>query len=66
MRNLENIEVKIVPRISFEGHPFSELLHTWTEGGKPRHACSRTWWVQDDTPHGRAAAIAAFKKRQGA
>ena len=46
------------------GHPFAEILHTWTEDGETRHALSRVWWSLSDTPHGRAAEVQAFLKRR--
>lgn len=61
---MKDVAVQIVPRTSQDGHPFSELLHTWTEDDKPRCALSRIWYLIDDTPHARANAIEQFKKRR--
>lgn len=63
-RVLENVEVKLVPRMSAEGHPFTEIQHDWDEAGEHRTALSRVRWPIDDTPYARAAAIEAFKRRQ--
>ena len=63
-RVLENVDVKIVPRVGADGRPFSELLHTWVENGKEQFALSRTWWTHVDSSHARAVEIQAFKRRQ--
>ena len=60
------ITVKFIPRVTFESHPFTEILHTVEDETGTRHFCSRVWWVVQDTPHGRGGEIAAFKKRQAA
>ncbi|WP_316172874.1 hypothetical protein [Bradyrhizobium sp. SZCCHNRI2049] len=64
MRVLTNVEVKIVPRMAANGHPFTELLHTWTEDGLPRTALSRVNYATADTPSNRAYHIQIFKQRQ--
>ncbi|WP_315786969.1 MULTISPECIES: hypothetical protein [unclassified Bradyrhizobium] len=64
MRVLTNVEVKIVPRMAANGHPFTELLHTWTEDGLPRNALSRVNYSTADTPGNRAYHIQMFKQRQ--
>ncbi len=38
---LEKIETKIIPRVSYEGHPFTELLHTYVVDGEVKYALSR-------------------------
>lgn len=63
-RVLTDVDVKIVPRSFANGHPFTELLHTWVEEGRRRCALSRVPWTINDTPHDRAFQIAAFKTRQ--
>ncbi|NYG46397.1 hypothetical protein GGD67_003868 [Bradyrhizobium sp. IAR9] len=63
-RILTNVDVKIVPRMATNGHPFTELLHSWVEGGQRRNSLSRVAWFVSDTPHIRAYQIEAFKKRQ--
>lgn len=63
-RILADVDLKIVHRVFANGAPFTELLHTWTEGGKRRNALSRVPWKVDDTPHMRSYHIEAFKKRQ--
>lgn len=63
-RILTDVDVKIVPRDAANGHPFTELLHTWVEGGQRRNALSRVAWLVTDTPHSRAYHVEAFKLRQ--
>ncbi|MGJ4942455.1 hypothetical protein [Bradyrhizobium sp. SZCCHNR1045] len=63
-RVLTNVEVKIVPRVAANGHPFTELRHTWTEDGLLRNALSRVNYVTEDTPGNRAYHIQMFKQRQ--
>lgn len=62
---ISNVEARIVPRVTAGGRPFAEILHTWSESGQPRFACSRVWWALADTPHARAAEVASFVKRRG-
>jgi hypothetical protein len=63
---ITEIEAKIVPiKHSLTGHPVTEVLITGRVDGVVKHWLSRYWWVVTDSPHGRAAEIAAFKKRQG-
>lgn len=64
-RILENITVTITRGQLLGGHPHTNLYIEWDEGGIRRAAISRVAHVIDDTAYGRAAAIAAFKKRQG-
>ena len=64
MRVLTNVDVKIVPRMAANGHPFTELLHTWTEDGLPRTALSRVNHATADTPGNRAYRVQMFKQRQ--
>jgi hypothetical protein len=66
MTHIDNITVRVVQRVSTEGHPCSDLFTEWDEDGCRRYGYSRCWWVIDDTPHSRAAQIAAFKKRMAA
>jgi hypothetical protein len=61
---LDNITVRIVPRRNSQNHPFTDLFHEWDESGVRHFAHSRTWYVISDSPHARAAEIAAFKKRR--
>jgi hypothetical protein len=61
---MQDLAVKFQQRVSFEGHPFTEILYTWRDGDKPRNACSRVWYVITDSPHARAAQAEAFKKRR--
>ncbi|WP_445215927.1 hypothetical protein ACKWRH_26540 [Bradyrhizobium sp. Pa8] len=63
-RILTNVDVKIVNRTRENGNPFTELLHTWVEGGQRRSALSRVPWSITDSPHNRAFQIEAFKTRQ--
>lgn len=59
-----DVEVKIVPRRSAEGHPFSDLLYSFTENGVRRTASTRRGYVVTDSPYGRAQEVEAFKKRR--
>lgn len=55
----------INPRISAEGHPFSEVLITVTYiDGDPDFYLSRLWYPITDTPHQRASEREAFIRRQ--
>lgn len=59
-----DIDVRIAPRVSSAGHPFSEVFYRWLEKGSERFACTRLWYRVDDTPHARAAEAASFIRRQ--
>jgi hypothetical protein len=64
LRALTDVDVRIVPRISLEGHAFTELLHTWTENGQRRNAVSRVNYAIADAPHSRSYQVQSFIKRQ--
>lgn len=62
---MNDIQVKMQQRQTFEGHPFTELLFNWRDAaGVLRYACSRVWWTIADTPMDRAREIQAFKTRR--
>jgi len=63
-RILADVDVRISPRINAEGKAFTELHHTWTEGGVRRFALSRVAYAIPDNDYSRAMQIVAFKKRQ--
>ncbi|WP_047308814.1 hypothetical protein [Rhodopseudomonas palustris] len=63
-RILTDVDVRISPRVNAEGKVFTELHHSWTEGGQRRFALSRVAYAIPDTKHSKAAQIEAFKKRQ--
>jgi hypothetical protein len=64
LRTLTDVAVRIVPRVSADGHAFTELLHTWTEQGQRHNALSRVNYAIGDAPHSRARLIQSFVKRQ--
>lgn len=64
LRILTDVDVKIVPRMSAAGHPFTELHHSWIENGRQCKALSRMNYATADSPHNRAYQIQAFLKRQ--
>lgn len=61
---MNNIQCRLQQRVSWEGHPFTEILMTW-EGPhlERKHALSRVWYVIGDSDHARASQVEAFKKR---
>lgn len=60
-----DLTITLVQRVSWEGHPFTDILYTWRDGeGQPRNAYSRVWYVITDSPHAKAAQAEAFKKRR--
>lgn len=61
---IQDVVVRIVSRRTRDGHPFSEVLYTFTEDGKERHALTRLFYSLSDTPHARAAEAQAFLQRQ--
>lgn len=61
---ITDVACKLAPRRSAEGHPFTEILHTWRENGVERFACSRVNYAQPDTPHTRAFHNQQFVKRR--
>lgn len=61
-----DVHVRIVPRASAQGHPFSEVLYTWAEDGAERHALTRYRYPVADTPHARANEAQQFVKRRNA
>ncbi len=63
-RILTDVDVRISPRVNAAGNYFTELHHTWNEGGVRRFALSRVSYAIPDTKHSKAAQIEAFKKRQ--
>lgn len=60
-----DIDVRIAPRVSSAGHPFSEVFYRWREAAGERFACTRLWYLLDDSPHARAAEAAGFMRRKG-
>ncbi|WP_316234848.1 hypothetical protein [Bradyrhizobium sp. SZCCHNR1004] len=64
VRSLTDVDVRIVNRVAANGHPFSELLHTWVEDGQRRNALSRVNYTVTDTPQSRAYQNQMFKQRQ--
>lgn len=66
MIRAEDVAVTIVPRVSADGHPFSDVLYTFQDAGIERHACTRYWWPVSDTPHGRINEAQQFVKRRQA
>ena len=63
-RILTDVSIRIAPRVSAAGHPFTELHHHWIENGQPRKALSRVPTEIADTPHNRAYHLQAFLQRQ--
>jgi hypothetical protein len=63
-RILTDVDARIVSRVAANGHPFTEILHTWTENGERRNALSRVNHSTADTPGNRAYHIQIFKQRQ--
>lgn len=59
-----NVACRIVPRRAADGHPFSEILHTWRDGDVDRCALSRVNYSLADSPHARAAQNQQFINRQ--
>lgn len=55
-----DVTVRIVPHLSAQGHPFSEVLYTY----QGHHALTRYWYVVSDTPHARANEAQQFVKRR--
>jgi hypothetical protein len=62
----EDVAVRIVSRVSAQGHPFSEILYAFREGGVLRSALTRYWFPLSDTPHARANEAQQFVKRRNA
>jgi hypothetical protein len=63
---IEDVRARIVPRVTADGRPFTEILHTWREAGVARFALSRVWWTLSDTYFNRASMAAEFIKRRAA
>lgn len=61
---MSDITVKIVPRVSFEGHPFTEILISCVEAGVRRFFCSRVNYVITPSKHSEAAQRQAFINRR--
>lgn len=62
--SVADLACRLVPRVSADGHPFTEILHTWREGGRERCALSRLNFAQADTPHARAYHNQQFLTRR--
>jgi hypothetical protein len=63
--NSADVTVRIVPRVSVVGHPFTEVLYNWFDpDGVNHYACTRYWYVVDDTAHARANEAQQFIKRR--
>lgn len=60
----DQVEIRIVPRVSAQGHPFTEVFYKFDEHGELRHALTRRNYRIDDTPHARAHERQEFIKRR--
>jgi len=64
MSTFTDVECKIVPRTTADGHPFSEILYTFKEDGVERHVLTRLFHPLTDSAYTRAQEVANFKRRQ--
>lgn len=66
MNGTERLTVKIVPRVSAEGHPFTEILYALRDGETELNFLTRRNYRIDDTQHARAHEAQQFFNRRHA
>lgn len=59
-----NLQVRIVIRITNDGHPFSELFYTWEDAANKKHyAYTRTWYKVNVDAASQRQQLTEFIKR---
>lgn len=60
-----DVNLRIVRRVSSDGHPFTELLFSWMgKDQRMRHSLSRLNYTVPDGPHSTAYQVSEFIKRR--